>query len=258
MLGSVIVLAGLVGTAAALSPPTPGPSPSPRAVYDACADADADGFLTVTDGVQILRAAAGLPTTCTPYRCDVNGDDAVTVSDGVKILLRVTGFLPAYSYQCPLPSHVRDLSGFATFVYTLGPAFGFCATHGEVVDAEITRRAGGAYHARIGVAEEGPLGDAACIEPPWWGTCTVAVPALDRLLSDDEVEGLRKAFSEVEIYDARSASCAIIAYDPCVSAEIRWDGVTVSGDFCAAPWIQDFPVAQALNALVAASEDVAR
>lgn len=48
-----------------------------------CGDADGNGDVTVTDGVQTLRAAAELPSTCTLPRCDVNGSGSITVSDGV-------------------------------------------------------------------------------------------------------------------------------------------------------------------------------
>jgi hypothetical protein len=44
----VIVLVGLAGSAAALSPPTSAPTAS--VVEDACADADGSGAVTVTDG----------------------------------------------------------------------------------------------------------------------------------------------------------------------------------------------------------------
>jgi hypothetical protein len=45
----------------------------------------------VTDGVQVLRAVAGLSNTCTPARCDVDGSGGVTVTDGVNVLRKVAG-----------------------------------------------------------------------------------------------------------------------------------------------------------------------
>jgi hypothetical protein len=57
-----------------------------------CGDADRSGTTTVTDGVQILRAAADLSTGCTGRECDMNGDGSVTVSDGV-VALRVAADL---------------------------------------------------------------------------------------------------------------------------------------------------------------------
>ena len=58
-----------------------------------CGDADGNGEVTVTDGVQTLRAAAELPSTCTIARCDVNGNGSITVSDGVQVL-RAAADLP--------------------------------------------------------------------------------------------------------------------------------------------------------------------
>jgi hypothetical protein len=58
---------------------------------DTCGDADGNGSVTVTDGVQTLRAAAGLSSTCTLTRCDVNGSGSITVSDGVQVLRAAAG-----------------------------------------------------------------------------------------------------------------------------------------------------------------------
>ena len=56
-----------------------------------CGDADGSGTVTVTDGVQTLRAAAGLASSCTPERCDVDASGSVTVSDGVNVLRKAAG-----------------------------------------------------------------------------------------------------------------------------------------------------------------------
>src|SRR5262249_39911582 len=58
---------------------------------DACGDADGNGATTVSDGVQILRAAAGLDSVCTPERCDVDGNGTVGVTDGVQVLRAAVG-----------------------------------------------------------------------------------------------------------------------------------------------------------------------
>jgi hypothetical protein len=58
---------------------------------DVCGDADGSGSVTVTDGVQTLRAAAGLESPCTPARCDVNGSGTITVTDGVQVLRGAAG-----------------------------------------------------------------------------------------------------------------------------------------------------------------------
>ena len=59
-----------------------------------CGDADGNGSVTVTDGVQVLRAAAGLSGDCPVVTCDVDGSGFVTVTDGVNVL-RVAAGLPA-------------------------------------------------------------------------------------------------------------------------------------------------------------------
>lgn len=60
-----------------------------------CGDADGSGTVSVSDGVQTLRAAAGLATTCTTAVCDVDGSGAVTVTDGVSVLRKAAGLLIA-------------------------------------------------------------------------------------------------------------------------------------------------------------------
>ena len=56
-----------------------------------CGDADGSGAVTVTDGVQTLRAAAALESTCTLARCDVNANGTITVTDGVQVLRAAAG-----------------------------------------------------------------------------------------------------------------------------------------------------------------------
>jgi len=56
-----------------------------------CGDADGSGAIGVTDGVQVLRAVAGLANTCTPARCDVDGSGSITVTDGVNVLRKAAG-----------------------------------------------------------------------------------------------------------------------------------------------------------------------
>lgn len=72
-----------------------------RASAQVCGDADASGAVTVTDGVQVLRAAAGLSSTCTAHAasCDVDGSGTATVSDGVNVLRKAAG-LPV-TENCP-------------------------------------------------------------------------------------------------------------------------------------------------------------
>ncbi len=58
-----------------------------------CGDADGNAAITVTDGVQALRAAVALPSSCLADVCDVDGSGDVTVTDGVRIL-RAAAELP--------------------------------------------------------------------------------------------------------------------------------------------------------------------
>lgn len=55
-----------------------------------CGDANGDDTVNVTDGVQALRAAASLSSTC-DEGCDVDGSGSVTVTDGVNILRGAAG-----------------------------------------------------------------------------------------------------------------------------------------------------------------------
>jgi hypothetical protein len=64
-----------------------------------CGDADGNGQVSVTDGVQALRAAATLTNTCTAARCDVDGNGSISVTDGVNIL-RKAAALPI-TENCP-------------------------------------------------------------------------------------------------------------------------------------------------------------
>lgn len=55
-----------------------------------CGDANDDGNLSVTDGVLVLRNAAGLGE-CDLTRCDVDGNGSVSVTDGVNVLRAAVG-----------------------------------------------------------------------------------------------------------------------------------------------------------------------
>ncbi len=56
----------------------------------ACGDVDDNGTVGVTDGVAVLRAAAGL-AECPSSVCDVDGSGAVSVTDGVQVLRAAAG-----------------------------------------------------------------------------------------------------------------------------------------------------------------------
>jgi hypothetical protein len=56
-----------------------------------CGDTDDNNQLTITDGVAVLRAGAGLSSPCTLTLCDVDGSGAITVTDGVLVLRAAAG-----------------------------------------------------------------------------------------------------------------------------------------------------------------------
>jgi hypothetical protein len=75
MIAALSLAAGAVGTAYA----------------QVCGDGDGSGTVTVTDGVQALRAAAGLSSVCTLAVCDVDSSGTITITDGVNILRKAAG-----------------------------------------------------------------------------------------------------------------------------------------------------------------------
>lgn len=100
-----------------------------------CGDADASGAITVTDGVQTLRASAGLSTSCTAGRCDVDGSGSITVTDGVNVLRKAAGITIAEA--CPTASvneSVRGVIGEMTKIarLTVGTSAAASAVTGAV------------------------------------------------------------------------------------------------------------------------------
>jgi hypothetical protein len=71
----------------------------PAVAAAVCGDADGNGHVTVSDGVQALRAAAGLSTRCTNATCDLDDGGSVTVSDGVNVLRAAAGL--SVTLRCP-------------------------------------------------------------------------------------------------------------------------------------------------------------
>jgi hypothetical protein len=56
-----------------------------------CGDPNGDERITVSDGVQVLRQAAELTSTCKNRQCDADGNGTVGVTDGVVVLRRSAG-----------------------------------------------------------------------------------------------------------------------------------------------------------------------
>jgi hypothetical protein len=71
-----------------------------------CGDADGNGTVGVTDGVRLLRVAAGLDALCDASRCDLNGSGTVTVTDGVLALRKAVGL--TVDERCPGGDPVAD------------------------------------------------------------------------------------------------------------------------------------------------------
>jgi hypothetical protein len=259
-LGSLAVLVGLAGTASASSLPTSSPiaGATPRPAAHACADADGDGLLTVTDGVVTLRAAAGLPSPCDLFRCDLDGSGEVTVTDGVGMLGRVAGLHIGFGdfYRCPVPTALHDASDFSRFRFSRQPAFGFCAPLDSVLGVEIERQPDGTFLLHATMAAERPLGDPDCIDPIFFGggegTCIAPVAVPDRPLTADELARLRAVFAAIETYEAPLPICEVVAIDPCVINQLDWDDFGATDFECHGRWVGSVaPVTDVLDALVA-------
>jgi hypothetical protein len=67
------------------------PGPADAQVFKICGDVDDNDTVSVTDGVQVLRAAAELSSDCTAAICDVDVSGSITVTDGVIILRKAAG-----------------------------------------------------------------------------------------------------------------------------------------------------------------------
>ena len=108
-----------------------------------CGDADGDGRVEVSDGVNVLRTAAGLPSTCTNRACDPDGSGTTTVTDGV-IVLRLVAALP-------VPGACEDdgcVFGPVTLEENLEiPADVACVLEGTRIEGNVTLAAGSALTA---------------------------------------------------------------------------------------------------------------
>jgi len=82
--------------------------------FAVCGDANGDGRVSVSDGVQTLRAAAGLSSVC-GGTCDFDGSGAITVSDGVNVLRKAAGL--AATEACPEADPVSSVIGHTLDVF---------------------------------------------------------------------------------------------------------------------------------------------
>jgi len=117
---------------------------------DVCGDADGNGSVTVSDGVQTLRAAADLSSTCTPARCDVDGSGAVTVSDGVDVLRLAADLLAPR--LCPTVGDRLCTSAFVTVTLDVPEPIGAASLVLTYPRADVNLPgAGDAAASRVGV-----------------------------------------------------------------------------------------------------------
>jgi hypothetical protein len=118
------------------------------ALGQTCGDADESGVISVTDGVQVLRAAAGLAADCPATLCDVDGSGTVSVTDGVNVLRAAAGL--AVELRCTvLSAQERQVfgalqkSGQVTRILALGLEAADAGASGSVVGAATVSCPGG-------------------------------------------------------------------------------------------------------------------
>ena len=211
-------------------------------VTDACADANGDGAVTVSDGVQVLRAAADLSSSCTLFSCDVDGSGSVGLTDGVNVLERAAGFSLGTAYGCPVPSTQHDFSTFARFELSVLGFFPFCAPTGSVFHVVIRRETDDVFDLELSVLTIRPVGDAACVDALGQaddGGCFAVVSQPDRVLSADEVVRVRAAFAAISINEARDPECGAAGapIKSCQSDVLHWDDTEVSTYRCSERWL---------------------
>jgi hypothetical protein len=80
-----------------------------RAGAETCGDADGNDQVTVTDGVNVLRAAAGLSSGCPLSSCDIDGNGAISVTDGVNVLRAAAGL--SASLSCVADPFIASVQG---------------------------------------------------------------------------------------------------------------------------------------------------
>jgi hypothetical protein len=110
-----------------------------RGAAQTCGDADGSGSVTVTDGVQTLRAAAGLSSACTAARCDVDGSGAISVTDGVNVLRKAAGLSAPDGCPASQGDGVQDAVDSITPFLAFGFAF---ASDVSLAEAAAVRPAG--------------------------------------------------------------------------------------------------------------------
>jgi hypothetical protein len=134
------MLRGLALTGILLSVLAFRPLAAEAQIFKICGDVDETDTVTVTDGVQVLRAAAGLSSDCSPEICDIDVSGAIGVTDGVIVLRKAAGL--AIEENC-IPDDGRINNQVAHIVQRTQPivseVLGTIVSHkNEIIDNEFT------------------------------------------------------------------------------------------------------------------------
>jgi hypothetical protein len=158
-----------------------------------------------------MRIAFGAPLATCP-----SGAHDVSIA-GLVTAVRNALFACAGAY---------DFSDFVRFTYAQQPALGFCPRIGSLLTASI-RRYGDTYALSTRRLAAGTPGVDAClpdfIDFEGGETCAVALPESCRLLSDEEVAAVQRAFAAVRIENGPPFICRDVSVDPCVIRSAEWD-----------------------------------
>jgi hypothetical protein len=168
------------------------------AAAEVCGDANRNGVLDVGDGVQILRAAAELPSVCTVAVCDADGSGAISVADGVLVLRSAAG-LPA-AVSCGIMDWSSafiavwslDEESNGTTAVTRRATSGWCGRECDLTDVNTTRsdagsKREGARAARFARANDERLecANLTCDELRPAGGTSFTIGCWSRLIFDD-------------------------------------------------------------------------
>jgi hypothetical protein len=128
---------------------------------------------------------------------------------------------------------IRDLSGFAEFVYEQAGSFGFCPELGSLQRAAVRRGTGG-YVLERSVIETGNAGNDDCLPQYLTGKrCLVIRPLPCRMLTAEEVERVNGLFEQVTVWTAADAFCLSGAADLCLVHNNTWDALATNDHVCA-------------------------
>ena len=205
----IVVCVGACGIATATS-----------AHAQVCGDADGNGTVTVTDGVQVLRQAAGLDSTCSERAnsCNVDGVGDITVTDGVNVL-RKAADLPVTD-NCPggtVDDDVEEITDRVVPFLKLGldsiPNVSPAVAPAEVEDCEDG-----------GTRDTTQDGNDVRVE---FNACKVSEPGLGAFQLDGFIEleiGIPDGTVEFELNVTDLDSGRLVDFDGTLTATVRFTG----------------------------------